>query len=340
MPDTAAIEADQYEGGIKAEPEVIQPPAEPVQPELPQPPAEEPEPESVEPKPEAPEDDKGEAGQEQAARKNRLEERKQGIQAQINELVRERGEVSRETERGRAERAELQRDIEALKAEQARIKGGGQPRPNGAAQPHPSTGLDPNDPEPVEAQFPDYATYTKAAGAWAARTEWRKQSFQQWVSNQEAQQRQKFSNNYQTFAKANPTFEQEINRKDLVLTDPMVRVIKGSDIGPQMMLYLARNSDEVDRIGSLPMLDAFGEMKKLEARLEGAHSGPPQPAAQHSKAPAPIKPVGNAMSRQSDSSDIPDESVSDDEHFERMNKRDEALRKRGINPRRGYGARI
>jgi hypothetical protein len=120
----------------------------------------------------------------------------------------------------------------------------------------------------------------------------------------------------------------------------MVDVIKDSEVGSQILLYLARNSREIDRLAAMHPVLAFGEMKKIEARLEGANSGSPQPVAQHSKAPAPIKPVGNASSRRSDTDDIPGDDASDDEHFERMNRRDAMLRKRGLDPRKGYGVRL
>ena len=349
MPDSAAVETTDY--GEAPPPETTEqapaPEREPTQEALPELPELPPEPE---PEPE-PEDDKAsEAGKELAARKHGLEGRKLKIQEQINALVRERGEVTRETERGRQERAELQREIEALRGTRERMARGEAPeaRPAGPPGAEGYDGADPNDPEPVEGQFDDYAAYTKAVGRWAGRQEYRRGEYlrqqratmaarQSW----ETQRQKSYSERYQAFAKANPSFEQEINRDDLLLTAPMVDVCKDSPVGPQILLHLSRHSDEVDRISALHPVLAYGEMKKLEARLEGAHSGSPQQTAQqHSKAPAPIKPVGNATSRQPDGNDIPGDEVDVDEHITRMNKRDEQLRKRGLNPRRTYGVRV
>jgi hypothetical protein len=344
MPDNAVIDA---EGDDQLPtPEPVPPTAPPPPPvETPEPtPVPEPEFEQDDDEDAKPDDKASEAGKELAARKHGLEGRKAKIQEQINALVRQRSEESRETEKGRAERAELLREIETLRTTRERMTRGE------TAGPRPSQdydGSDPNDPEPIEGSFDDYAAYTKAVGRWAGRQEFRRGEYlrhqraslaarQQW----ETTRQQKYSERYQSFAKDNPTFEQEINRDDLLLTAPMVDVIKDSDVGPHILLHLSRHSDEVDRIAALHPVIAYGEMKKIEARLEGAHSGSPQQTAQHSKAPAPIKPVGNVASRRSDTDEIPGDDVSDDEHFRRMNARDEMLRKRGVNIRKGYGVRV
>jgi len=352
MPDNAAVETTDYgEGAPRQEPTPTPEPPPPVRE-----PSEEPPSERLPELPELPDepaddeqeqDKASQAGKELASRKKGLEGRKQTIQEQINALVRERGEVTRETERGRAERAELQREIETLRQQKERAARGEtdsrpSPPPDGR-----DPGYDPRDPEPQEGAFQDYTQFQRALTGWAARVELRRERYGDQQRAQaaqraswEAKRQESYSTRYQAFAKANPTFEQEINREDLLLAAPMVDAIKDSEVGPQMLLYLARNSHEIDRIAALHPVLAYGEMKKLEARLEGAHSGSPPPVAQHSKAPAPIKPVGNVASRQSDGNDIPGDEVDVDEHIRRMNQRDDQLRKRGLNPRRTYGARL
>jgi len=362
MPDDAGIETEQFDEGTRSvEREETTPAPEPIN-------AREPAPEddhdddAEADKPAAKVDEQdedakaSEAGKELAKRKRGLEGRKETIQQQINALVRERGEVTRETERGRQERAELQREIEALRGQRERVARG-EPESQDPADPRrfdprraerqPQAADDPRDPRPLELDYEDYAAYTEAIGRWGARQEVRRaerarsqreemSARQRW----EYERQTKYSERYKEFAKANPTFEDEINREDLVLTATMMDTIKDSPVGPAITLFLARNPEHIDRITRLHPVVAYGEMKKIEARLEGAHSGSPPPAAQqHSKAPAPIKPVDDAVSRGSDGDDVPDENVSDDEHFERMNKRDEMLKKRGVNIRKGYGVR-
>lgn len=308
-----------------------------------------------------------EAGKELAKRKRGLEGRKATIQEQINAAVRERGEVTRETARGRQEREALQRDIDHLRETKRRLAAGEDvpetrdarredhdprrfdPRRPGGER------VDPRDPRPLEADFPDFAAYAEAVGRWGARQEVAKAEAartrraeqtdrQRW----EGERQTKYMERYAKFRDSNPDFEQEINRDDLVLTAPMVDAIKDSEMGPAMLLHLARNSSDIDRISRLHPVLAYGEMKKIEARLEAANSGSAQAGAgakhaqEHSKAPRPIKPVETATSRNSEKGDldIPDENADDDEHFERMNKRDALLAKRGINTRKSYGARL
>lgn len=304
-----------------------------------------------------------EAGKELAKRKRGLEGRKETIQGQINALVRERSEIDRDTARGRSEREALLRDIETLREAKRRIEAGedveidsrharrGQDDPRGFDPRRPQTRsrdeeqpwFDRRDPRPQESQFQDFAEYAEAVGRWGARQEVRRAEYQRAQRSQqserarwEEQRQQGYSERYQRFAAENPDFEREIDREDLMLTAPMVDAIKDSELGPQMLLHLARHPEDIDRIARLYPVLAFGEMKKIEARLESAHSGSRQSQQhqQHSQARPPIKPVAQTSSRNSSETDIPDEDVDMDEHIERMNKRDAVLRSRGI---RGYG---
>lgn len=363
MPADAGIDTEEFNNGARsttretANDDDAQDRAVETQPDA----ADEPAPrESAAPESEDEDARASDAAKELNKRKRGLEGRKETIQSQINALVRERGEVERDTARGRAERAALQREIDSLRQMRERVSRGEDvdtrsferdaDDPRGFDPRRPAHDddrqpwSDPNDRRPNEADFGDFAQYAEAVGRWGARQEVRRAEFarqqreqmshrQQW----EAERQKNYADRYQKFAKANPTFEQEINREDLVLTAPMVDVIKDSPVGPQMMLHLARHPDDIDRMAAMHPVLAFGEMKKLEARLEGAHSGSPQ-STQHSKARPPIKPVEHASSQASDSTEIPDDDVDVDEHIARMNARDEALRKRGV--KRGYGLRV
>lgn len=313
------------------------------------------------------------AARELSQRRRGLEGRKQTIQQQINELVRERENTRRDTEAGRREREELRREIESLRSQRDRVargedvdddRGRDESDPRRFDPRRPNQGrrdrdydetrapwYDPRDARPVEENFRDFAEYAEAVGRWGARMEVRRAEYtrsrreeqssrQQW----EEQRQTAYRKRYEDFAAANPDFEAEVDRDDLYLTAPMVDAIKGSEVGPQMLLHLARHPEDIDRIGRLHPVLAFGEMKKIEARVESANSGsrPRQEETnrEHSSAPRPIKPVESTSSRHSDDMDIPDENVSDDEHFERMNKRDAQLAKRGVNTRKSYGVRV
>lgn len=211
-----------------------------------------------------------------AARKRSLEGRKQTIQEQINEMVRQREEARRELEALRQQR-------QAFVAEP--------PRPAPPAAP---AG------EPQEQDFSSYADYVKAVSAWQA--DQRLAQFQQQQQQQqEARQRDEwqqrrnvsFAERLQEARAANPEFDVLVNREDIELTPPMIDVIKDSPLAADLMLHLAHHPDDAQRIYALHPMLAFGEMKALEGRLSAARGSSARPVAV-SQAKPPIKPVGSA----------------------------------------------
>ena len=291
-----------------------------------------------------PDDDDIETGEpeakkadEQKPRPRSLEGRKQTIQEQINELVREKGsntrenaEIKAETARLRAERDEIQRAMQSGRREPE-----GQPAAR-ATETDPAWGrTNQRDVEPQEDQFDDFGAYVRAQSSWAAREAVRVQHYRQAEAREghsrqqfEESRQKAFAGRYQEFARVNATFEAEVNREDLDLTAPMVDVIKDSDVGPQMMLFLARHPDEVDRLAALHPVLAYGEMKKHEARLEAAYSGSAQAkTGQLSKARPPIRPVDSAGAASDDGE--PSDDMDMDAFIERGNALEKQRRRTG-----------
>lgn len=231
-------------------------------------------------------------------RKRSLEGRKQTIQEEINTLVRQRGETQRERDR-------IASELESLRQERAKIatmqQTPSQPMRE-AMQPVPAAS---DDQEPSEDQFTDYATFVKAQAKWQAREAIR--AFQQELRANEEKQReaqwhfqrdQSFAERLAEARTANPEFDTLVNREDIELSPPMIDVIKDSPVAPQLMLHLAQFPDDAQRIQSLHPMLAYGEMKKLEARVEFAsqRSTGPSSAPMISQARPPIRPVGSAPS--------------------------------------------
>lgn len=231
-------------------------------------------------------------------RKRSLEGRKQTIQEEINTLVRQRGETQRERDR-------IASELESLRQERAKIaamqQAPSQPMRE-AMQPVPAAS---DDQEPSEDQFTDYATFVKAQAKWQAREAIR--AFQQELRANEEKQReaqwhfqrdQSFAERLAEARTANPEFDTLVNREDIELSPPMIDVIKDSPVAPQLMLHLAQFPDDAQRIQSLHPMLAYGEMKKLEARVEFAsqRSTGPSSAPMISQARPPIRPVGSAPS--------------------------------------------
>lgn len=94
------------------------------------------------------------------------------------------------------------------------------------------------------------------------------------------------------------------------VSDPVRDAIYESDLGPQLLYYLAKNQDEATRIGKLTTVTGqLREIGKLEAKLWSAEK--PQiksepSKAEVSKAPEPINPLkgGNGAVESSDGDNL------------------------------------
>lgn len=278
----------------------------------------------TEPSETAPSPEASEAGKALNHRKRSLEGRKQTIQDEINLLVRQRGETQRERDR-------IAQELASLRAEKARLSPPQTPMPMSAAtQPVPPAS---DDQEPTEEQFNDYASYVKAQARWQAREAIR--AFQEETrQQQEAQSRQQwqrtrdqqFAERLSEAASRIPDFNVLVNREDIELSPPMVDAIKDSPVAAELMVHMAQYPDDAQRIAALHPVLAFGEMKKLEARLEFAsgRSGSSTPTFTFkSQAKPPIRPVGSAPSRTvDDASDL----EFGPEYIRRMNQQERKRR--------------
>ena len=78
---------------------------------------------------------------------------------------------------------------------------------------------------------------------------------------------------------------------ELPITAPIAQALIESDIAPQLMAYLAKNPDDVERIAELSAARQAVELGKIELKIQTAE-------VKQSKAPAPITPIGGAKSAQ------------------------------------------
>ena len=243
-------------------------------------------------------------------RKRSLEGRKQTYQQQINDLARQRGEMQRAFESER-------REYDALRSQTQQ------------ARPVEPVADDPGAPQ--EEQFDTYGQFVQAAARYAGQQAVR-EAQQQHQHQQEQHHRQQWhdhresthTDRLESFRNSNPGFDVAVNREDINLSTPMVDVIKASDLGPAMMLHMAHNPDDAQRMAALHPVLAYGEMKALEARLSVAH-GSTGPASYVSKARPPIRPVGSTPSG---SGDDPSDLSFGAEYVARMNKLDRDRRRR------------
>ena len=222
------------------------------------------------------------------AKKRSLEGRKQTYQQQINDLARQRGELQRTIEAEQRQYTAWRQQVQAQTA------------PNPASPPRVHE-VDPS--APTEDEFETYGQYVQATSAYHAQRAVA-QATQQAQGQAREQGRQRYQahvdgthmQRMQTYAASNPTFGDTVNREDIQLSLPMIDVIKQSEMGPQLMEYLARHTDEAEQLAreDNPLV-AYGAMKVLEERVSVAGRGV-SATPQRSQAHPPITPVGSAPS--------------------------------------------
>jgi hypothetical protein len=257
-------------------------------------------------------DPASEAAKTLQAKKRSLEGRKSSIQAQINDLVKQRGETQRE-------RDAIRDELQALRAERDALKSTAPARREG------------EDPEPKEDEFESYGAYVKAQARWEARQEFQEQTAKARTAHQRAEatradtvRRADFAKRLAAAREKHAEFDARVD-SDLRLNLPMQDVIVASPLGPEIMLYLAEHEDEAEQIYRSPdLLSAFGEMKKLEARLEAVSAGPAQ-AKTLSHAKPPIKPVARSLRTTGPETEADDDDV--DAFIERENAKDRRNRR-------------
>lgn len=220
-------------------PKVETPQAEaPAAPEAPEPPAEEGQ-------------ERDEAGKFQ----------KNGTQARIDELTRQRHEAAREAAywKGQAEATKARPEQEA---------------PQG---------------EPTPDQFQDYAQYVKAQAKWEVRQE----SQQERQRQREHAQASAWADRVAAAKVQHPDFDSVMNGSTAPMSAAMAEAIKDSDIGPTVARHLALNPSEAARIAQLSPTGAAREIGKLEASLSAPKTAPVQRTTQ---APQPAQTIGAGRS--------------------------------------------
>lgn len=157
------------------------------------------------------------------------------------------------------------------------------------------------DNEPTRDQFENYEDYVEARATWRAeqkaaelvdkRLRDRDESD---LRSKETQQTQAISNQWtkreEAYSDANPDYEDLVApfvQEEMQQIDASARrAIVESDLGPNILHYLAKNPDEAERIAELSPLRQVAEIGKLEVIVSK-----PQPK-KASNAPEPITPVG------------------------------------------------
>jgi hypothetical protein len=196
-------------------------------------------------------------------------------------------------ERAEAEVARLQRLVEEMAFKNA----GESPKTEQKPEPK-QVSLDG---KPNPDHFDTYVEYTEALTDWKIEQKEKARAAEQEKSRLVTEQQQLMAahqSRMDAFAESNEGFTDAI--QDLLKTgirfSPTVDdILISSEMGPALILELAKNPAELKRINALPPTRAALEMGKIEAKLSSQTSAEkkPEPKPITTKAPQPITPVGS-----------------------------------------------
>lgn len=291
--------------------------------------------------------DLSEAGRTLAAgKKGTAATRKDQIQAEINALVKQKGDTVREHDALVAQRDALKRELDELAAKKpaADVKPVAEPPVAAAAAAATA--------KPKLADFDDMDAWSDAVVDWtkaelkrehleaaaqqtAAEQAARAAADKKTVEDNDTRAAQALFKEHQTRieeAKAqHADFDEVVASVDhLALTPAMNYEIVHSELGGEIAYYLGQHHDEFAAIAALPTPDAQRKaMNKLEARIEAARvpaSGPASPARPITRTAPPVKPLGGSgnASPDTDPADIP----FGPDYVRRMNARERELQRR------------
>lgn len=254
------------------------------------------------------------------------------IKARMEERARAAKQYKQAWESERQER-------ERLAAEFERFRQSAKP----AEAPKPK--VDP-DAEPNQADFEDYADYTKAVGKHAAAMEFKRLQGEaqkhaqasQFVQAMDARVKT-YNERMKTAAEADPTFRQKVAEIEGMLPLPSEFLddpkqfgpyhvvsdeLTRSEKAPALMLYLAEHPEVLQRIASLGSpREVSREMARIEGRLDGATTAT-RVLPQVSQAKPPVRPVTGAPHT---AESVPDDGSSYEDHKRYWDAKEKSARR-------------
>ena len=120
------------------------------------------------------------------------------------------------------------------------------------------------------------------------------------------------------FATSNPEYVEKVMQNDsLPISPAMAEVIRESELGPQVALWLANNADKAASIAMLPPIAAARELGRIEARIEQDKAKPVPVISKAPPPPAKIEATDPSVKIELDSPEA--EQLSDAEWTRRRN---------------------
>ena len=106
--------------------------------------------------------------------------------------------------------------------------------------------------------------------------------------------RQKFQERLEAAKQEMPDYEDMIASSDVSVSQPVTDAIIESDVGPQILYYLADNPDFARGLAEKSITSQLRAIGRLEAKFEKTEApktSEKPPVAKKSNAPAPISPL-------------------------------------------------
>lgn len=202
--------------------------------------------------------------------------------------------IQRLKERHAREMAAIHREIESLKSQD----------PKGQRQSEvemKSESL--SEGKPVADKFDTHEEFVEALTDWKLEQREKanlQKSKEAQAKNAYQDQIKRHNDRVAKFKESAPEFDDVIaefveEHGDVKFSPGLEQSIFDSDNGPAVLLELAKNPEEFDRINRLPPFAAAREIGKIEARVAGKESKKPETKTT-TKAPPPLKTVGTGAS--------------------------------------------
>ena len=209
------------------------------------------------------------------------------LEKRFSELTKHRDEARQEAERERQAREAVEAKLRDLEAK---------------ASPQKS---DEPDPKPNPAQFNDALEYAEALAEWTTDRRMRERDqaeLARKAQEEQSRMRQEFQKRLDVAKQGMPDYEEMIASSDVSVSQPVTDAIIESDVGPQVLYYLAENPDFTRALAEKSITAQLRAIGRLEAKFEKSEAPKPsvkEPVAKRSNAPAPINPL-RAASNASD----------------------------------------
>jgi len=189
------------------------------------------------------------------------------------------------TKQREAAREEAERERKTREALEARLK-------DLEAKVNPPKSDEP-DPRPTMAQFSDAEEWAAALAEWTTDRRMRERDQAELARKAEEEQsrmRQKFQERLEATKKELPDWDEMIASSDVSVSQPVTDAIIESDVGPQVLYYLAENPDFARELAEKSITSQLRAIGRLESKFE-TKPVVKEPVAKKSNAPAPITPL-------------------------------------------------